>query len=341
MTATKTKKTNIVIVNDNRYQEGDTKQHLKLPWSSHHLSHRRCRRRRRSSRSSSSILQQQQGRRTTGCPGSEHVTNARSGQAIFVLLVMLVLVVVCFCPFYSVMAMTVSRHHGMIKKKTSKTMTMEGRRMGFIRLDVIENRRSSTTSTSSLHSLPKPSHQSRRKFFHKFLSSTSATAAAAAAAVTVPAVLFQPEPANAAAGSSSGIFTYIRPSQSYMQYEDFKTLLETDQLTKVEFGIDGRSLVCLDTSGKIHNLKDMPDDRPLLKELYDKGVTVTLQEMKYEKKMNTINWFRDLVGVGDDLTDEDMYEYRGYKTYRQNIPERSYVPANLITGYDLSRNMRK
>ena len=183
------------------------------------------------------------------------------------------------------------------------------------------------------------SHHSRRKFFHQFLAATSAAAAAAAgAAAVLTTVAVPPQPANAA----NGVFTYIpRPSQSYMPYADFKTLLETDQLEKVEFGIDGRSLVCLDTSGKIHNLKDMPDDRPLLKELYEKGVTVTLQEMKYEKKMNTINWFRDLVGVGDDLTDEEMYEYRGYKTYRQNIPERSYVPANLITGYDLSRNMRK
>lgn len=126
-----------------------------------------------------------------------------------------------------------------------------------------------------------------------------------------------------------------------MPYEDFKKLLESDELQQVEFGIDGRSLVCLDTLGQIHYLKDMPDDPPLLKELYQRGVTVTLQEMKYEKKMNAVSWFRDLVGAADDLTDEEMYKYRGYKTYRQNIPERSYVPANLITGYDLSRNMRR
>ena len=79
----------------------------------------------------------------------------------------------------------------------------------------------------------------------------------------------------------------------------------------------------------------------LLKQLYKKKVVVTLQEMKFEKKMNTVTWFRDLAGFGDDITEEEMYTYRGYKTYRQNIPERAYVPSNLITGYDLSRNMRK
>ena len=312
---------------NNTYKEDDTKQQLKH-WTSH-----LCRR--RSSRNRSRSSPQQQDRTTDAyhCPrSSEHLSDAASVQTVIVLVMMLV--VVCFCPFYSVMSMTASsrHHHGI---KTSKTMNMERRASTSLDVDDgVECSRSSSTNTPS-DSLPKSSHQSRRKFFHKFLASTSATAAAA---VTVSAGSFQPEPANAA---GSGIFTYIRPAQSYMPYEDFKTLLETDQLEKVEFGIDGRSLVCLDTSGKIHNLKDMPDDRPLLKELYEKGVTVTLQEMKYEKKMNTINWFRDLVGVGDDLTDEEMYEYRGYKTYRQNIPERSYVPANLITGYDLSRNMRK
>jgi len=275
----------------------------------------------------------------------DRTTDARSD--VTAAMLVLVVILVCFCPEMTMSLSTTIKHRHRVNKNSRTITTMEmrmfeegdsdnwghddfGDQDHFDTAGAEGGRCSSTTSTS-----PKSSHQSRRNFFHQFIASTSA------AAVVLTSTAVEPEPANAAS-NGGGMFTYIpRPSQSYMPYEDFRTLLETDQLEKVEFGIDGRSLVCLDTSGKIHNLKDMPDDRPLLKELYEKGVTVTLQEMKYEKKMNTINWFRDLVGVGDDLTDEELYEYRGYKTYRQNIPERSYVPANLITGYDLSRNMRK
>ena len=144
----------------------------------------------------------------------------------------------------------------------------------------------------------------------------------------------QPQTAEAA-------FPWQTATTTYLPYEDFKELLVSDQLDQVEFGIDGRSLVCTDLQGGYHLLRDLPDDPPLLKELYRRGVTVSLQEMRFEKKMNAVSWFRDLVGVGDDISEEEMYEYRGYKTYRQNIPERAYVPANLITGYDLSRNMRR
>jgi len=126
----------------------------------------------------------------------------------------------------------------------------------------------------------------------------------------------------------------------YTPYQDFKKMLFADQLEQVEFGNDGKSLACSDLNGIAYVLNDIPDDPPLLKELYRKGIVVTLQETRIEEKMDTLTWFRDLVGAGDDITDEERYEYRGYKTYRQNIPERSYVPSNLITGYDLSRNMK-
>jgi len=163
---------------------------------------------------------------------------------------------------------------------------------------------------------------SRRSFF------SAATIAAVAVASS------NPEKAEA------GMFPWQK-EETVATYQDFKSMLASDDIAAVEFGNDGSSLSCLDKNGKGFILRDLPDDPPLLKQLYKKKVVVTLQEMKFEKKMNTVTWFRDLAGFGDDITEEEMYTYRGYKTYRQNIPERAYVPSNLITGYDLSRNMRK
>ena len=113
------------------------------------------------------------------------------------------------------------------------------------------------------------------------------------------------------------------------------------QITQVQFGIDGTLLSCADANSVAYLLLNMPDEKGLLKELYQKNVQVSLQETQFENKMNAVNWFRDLAGFGDELTDEEMYEFQGYKTSRMNIPERAYVPSNLITGYDLSRNMKK
>mmetsp|Transcript_4863 Transcript_4863/g.12540 ORF Transcript_4863/g.12540 Transcript_4863/m.12540 type:complete len:224 (-) Transcript_4863:415-1086(-) len=164
----------------------------------------------------------------------------------------------------------------------------------------------------------------RRAFFF--------SAAAAAACVAAP------EPSNA------WIYQLKMPWDKvpeYTSYEAFKSMLRSDDLRSVEFGSNGATMSCIDVRGTTYILADMPDDPPLLKELYQRNVAVTLEEMKFEKRMNTVNWFRELAGFGDDITDEEMYEFRGYKTFRQNIPERSYVPANLITGYDLSRNMKK
>lgn len=126
-----------------------------------------------------------------------------------------------------------------------------------------------------------------------------------------------------------------------MTYPTFKSMLESGQITQVQFGVDGTSLSCADTNGVAYLLLKMPDEKGLLKELYQNNVQVSLQEMQFEKKMNAVNWLRDLAGYGDELTDAEMYEFRGYKTSRMNIPERAYVPSNLITGYDLSRNMKK
>ena len=132
-------------------------------------------------------------------------------------------------------------------------------------------------------------------------------------------------------------FQYL--DKDLLPYPDFKNKLDNNEIKQVQFGSDGRSLIALDSKGIQYQLKDIPDDPPLLKELYQKKITVTLQAYPFQKQMNAVSWFRETLGIADDLTDEERYEYRGYKTYRQNIPERSYVPANLITGYDLSRNM--
>lgn len=125
-----------------------------------------------------------------------------------------------------------------------------------------------------------------------------------------------------------------------VDYASFKELLADDRVSDVEFGSDGRSLAFRRTvDGRTNRVVDPTDDPGLLKELYARGVDVSIREYRFKKQMNSYNWLREL--VGDELTDEEKYKYKGYKTYRQNMPERSYVPSNLITGYDLSRAIKK
>lgn len=122
-----------------------------------------------------------------------------------------------------------------------------------------------------------------------------------------------------------------------MSYERFKSLLASDQVKQVEFGMYGTSLRFIDMKGFTYTLNELPDEQGLLRQMYERNVIVTLEEMRFEKKMNAVSWFRDLAGVGDDITEEEMYEYRGYKTKRRNLPERAYVPSGLISSYDPSR----
>lgn len=130
-----------------------------------------------------------------------------------------------------------------------------------------------------------------------------------------------------------------RDKTVYVPYDQFREWLANDQLLAVQFGKDGTSLACVDAQGRPHQLRNLPDDPRLLKDLYEHRVTVTVEQYVFPKQMNAVAWFQDLVGI--ENADEDPTTYRGYKTYRQNIPERAYVPSNILTGYDMSRNMYK
>ena len=173
-----------------------------------------------------------------------------------------------------------------------------------------------TTTTTAVGRREQNTTQSRRSFF----SST-------ATLVTTTAVTANPQTAQARL-----LFWQPQEADAATTYEGFKTLLQSGNVKQVEFGVRGNSLSFLDSFDNSHTLVDIPDERDLLKELYQRGVVVSLQEQKYQKKMNAVSFLRDLVGVGDEITEEEMYEYRGYKTYRQSIPERSYAPSGLISG---------
>lgn len=168
----------------------------------------------------------------------------------------------------------------------------------------------------------------RRSFLTKTLASVSVS-------------LTRPESAQAVSFPGGSFFRQSneddRPPQDRPEilYTDFKDMLENRELDSVEFGFDGRSIVALDRRGMSHKVDDLPDDPKLLQILYDRDVSVSVKAFNFPKQTNTVNWFRDL--VGDDLTPEELYKYRGYMTVRTNVPENNYVPANLITGLDYSR----
>jgi len=124
---------------------------------------------------------------------------------------------------------------------------------------------------------------------------------------------------------------------AFMQYNGFKEMLGANQLSSVEFGYDGRSIKFVDANGYERKVSNPPDDPNLLKELYASDVDVSVRAFAFQKQMNSASWMKEL--MGEELTAEELYKYRGYKTRRENQPENNYVPSNLITGLDLSRNM--
>lgn len=129
-------------------------------------------------------------------------------------------------------------------------------------------------------------------------------------------------------------FFAIAPAAAQCTYDEFRGLLADGALRAVEFGSDGVSLVCLDDRDVLRAVQDLPDDRNLLTDLVERRVDVTLQEYKFTKQMNSANFVKDL--LGGDLTDEELYAYRGYKTYRSS-PGQGNIPSGLISGLSAPR----
>ena len=112
-------------------------------------------------------------------------------------------------------------------------------------------------------------------------------------------------------------------------YADFKGMVQSGQIEQVVFGVGGTSLVCVDANGITRSLEDLPDDLTLLRELYQGNVAVTMQDLP-PRAMSASEWFKDVMGF-EELTDEEKYKYRGYKTFRMNT--HGEVPSSLLTSF--------
>jgi len=113
-------------------------------------------------------------------------------------------------------------------------------------------------------------------------------------------------------------------------YADFKNMVRSGQILQVTFGVGGTSLICVDTTGVSRSLVDLPDDLTLLRELYQGNVAVTMADIP-PRAMSASEWFKDVMGV-EELTDEEKYKYRGYKTFRMNT--KGEVPSSLLTNFN-------
>lgn len=175
-------------------------------------------------------------------------------------------------------------------------------------------------SISSLHSDPNGttmSSSSSRRFF------MTSTASLLSAIVVAPSA-----PANAA---WLDVFNK-KENEEEFTYDVFMGLVQSKNIKSVQFSWNGRSLTCIDSSGKKRSLEGLPDDPRLLAALVNAGIDPTVDEFPYEKHMSSSGWFRDAVIHDDTLVDEEKYKYRGYKTFRENIPEnRVYIPSKLIS----------
>eukprot|EP00547_Thalassionema_nitzschioides_P008065 CAMPEP_0194226278 /NCGR_PEP_ID=MMETSP0156-20130528/41543_1 /TAXON_ID=33649 /ORGANISM="Thalassionema nitzschioides, Strain L26-B" /LENGTH=108 /DNA_ID=CAMNT_0038958591 /DNA_START=395 /DNA_END=721 /DNA_ORIENTATION=+ len=100
-------------------------------------------------------------------------------------------------------------------------------------------------------------------------------------------------------------------------YADFKSMLESNQIAKVTFSYDGKSMVFVDQKGDICSLSSLPDDPSLLSQLNQRKVEVIVDDYKFEKNLDTARWMMDKVGA--DVSDVAGV-YRGYKTQRKSIP---------------------
>lgn len=149
----------------------------------------------------------------------------------------------------------------------------------------------------------------------------------AASILSVALVAPETPPANAA------FFDFFnKQEEEEFTYDIFKNLVQSNKIKSVEFSWDGSIMTCIDMGGKKRSLEGIPDDPTLLVSLVDAGIEPVVDEFPFEKRMSSTGWFRDSVLNDDTLTDEEKYKYRGYKTYRQNIPEnRVYIRSDLIS----------
>ena len=134
---------------------------------------------------------------------------------------------------------------------------------------------------------------------------------------------------NSNSNSNEAWYIWGQPKET--SYTEFMHLLTTDQLQQVVFKADGYSLLCVDTTGSVRPIvKTLEDDPTLLMELYHRKVEVTMERLP-PTAMNTVDWFRELMGDENTLTEEEKYKYRGYKTFRQNT--HGEVPSYLLTNF--------
>mmetsp|Transcript_35302 Transcript_35302/g.40303 ORF Transcript_35302/g.40303 Transcript_35302/m.40303 type:complete len:254 (+) Transcript_35302:313-1074(+) len=134
---------------------------------------------------------------------------------------------------------------------------------------------------------------------------------------------------NSNSNSNEAWYIWGQPKET--SYTEFMHLLTTDQLQQVVFKANGYSLLCVDTTGSVRPIvKTLEDDPTLLMELYQRNVDVTMERLP-PTAMSTVDWFRELMGDENTLTDEEKYKYRGYKTFRQNT--HGEVPSYLLTNF--------
>mmetsp|Transcript_22648 Transcript_22648/g.55970 ORF Transcript_22648/g.55970 Transcript_22648/m.55970 type:complete len:198 (-) Transcript_22648:73-666(-) len=134
-------------------------------------------------------------------------------------------------------------------------------------------------------------------------------------------------PANAA-----WLDIFNKKAEEEFTYEIFRDLVQSKKIKSVQFSWNGNSLTCIDASGKKRSLEGIPDDPTLLVALVNAGIDPTVDDFPHEKHMSSSGWFRDTILHDDTLTSQEKYKYRGYKTFRENIPEnRVYIPSKLIS----------
>lgn len=180
---------------------------------------------------------------------------------------------------------------------------------------------------SGCHSMavPRPTERHTTNGGHSGTSTASRRAFSASLVGIASAFLVRPKHDEANAAEWWNPFGTEEP----WTYADFKGMVESGEILQVQFGVGGTSLVCVDTAGIARALADLPDDLTLLRELNNGNVDVTMQDIP-PRAMSAWEGFKDAMGI-EELTDEEKYKYRGYKTFRMNT--HGEVPSSLLTNF--------